>query len=157
MVVSLKWIPLDAETYLGAKEYVDTAVIPLYSITFEDELKESAIIAEFLTLLTRHLERQFTGRIFLIPPFVYLKDQHKEKTFKDLKSWEEVIGKSGFKHIFYITSESDWKQYEKSLDGSLVWIPSVPLENMNDVQKMSIIDSQIRQLFHLLTEKWSEK
>ena len=26
----MKWIPQDIETYLNAKEYVDTAVIPLF-------------------------------------------------------------------------------------------------------------------------------
>ena len=30
----MKWIPQDIETYLNAKEYVDTAVIPLFSVSF---------------------------------------------------------------------------------------------------------------------------
>ena len=38
----MKWIPQDIETYLNAKEYVDTAVIPLFSISFGDDMKQSA-------------------------------------------------------------------------------------------------------------------
>jgi hypothetical protein len=152
----MKWIPQEIETYLNAKEYVDTAVIPIYSVSFGDEMKQSAAMAEFITLLTLHLERQFTGRLLLIPPFTYLKNEKCEIVINDLKIWEENIEKSEFKHIFYITSESDWKLHEENLTGSLIWIPSIPLEGMNETQKLSIIDSQVKQLLNLFTRKWHE-
>jgi hypothetical protein len=152
----MKWIPQEIETYLNAKEYVDTAVIPIYSVSFGDEMKQSAAMAEFITLLTLHLERQFTGRLLLIPPFTYLKNEKCEIVINDLKIWEENIVKAKFKHIFYITSESDWKLHEENLAGSLIWIPSIPLEGMNETQKLSIIDSQVKQLLILFTRKWHE-
>ncbi|MDQ0197520.1 YpiF family protein [Neobacillus ginsengisoli] len=152
----MKWIPQEIETYLNAKEYVDTAVVPLYSVSFGDEMKQSAAMAEFITLLTHHLERQFTGRLLLIPPYTYLKNEKSEIVINDLKKWEENIERSEFKHIFYITCESDWKIHEDKLAGSLIWIPSIPLENMKESQKMSIIDSQVKQLLELFTRKWHE-
>jgi hypothetical protein len=73
-----------------------------------------------------------------------------------MKKWEENIKKNEFNHIFYITSESDWKLHEKDLTGSLIWLPSLPLEHLNDQQKISLIESQVKQLLSLFTQKWQE-
>jgi hypothetical protein len=152
----MKWVSKDIETYFSAKEYVDTAVIPLFSLSFGNEIKQSASNAEFITLLTNYLERQFTGRLVLFPPFTYLKNDDHVKVLSDLKKWEENIEKNEFKHIFYITSEIDWKKYENEFTGSLIWLPSLPLEHLNDSQKNSMIESQVKQLLSLFTEKWHE-
>jgi hypothetical protein len=152
----MKWVSKDIETYLAAKEYVDTAVIPLVSVSFGNEMMQSASSAEFITLLTSYLERQFTGRLLLLPPFTYFKSDHPEDIVLQMKKWEENIKKNEFKHIFYITSESDWKLHEKDLTGSLIWLPSLPLEHLNDQQKISLIESQVKQLLSLFTQKWQE-
>lgn len=146
----------DIETYIEAKEYVDTAIIPLYSVSFGDEMKHSAEAAEFITLLTNLLERQFTGRVVLFPPFTYLKNDDNERVINELKSWEDNIVKNDFKHIFYITSESDWKLNDTKLSGSVIWIPALPLQSMEESQKVSLIDSQVKQLLNLFTQKWQE-
>lgn len=152
----MKWVSTDIETYSTAKEYVDTAVIPIYSVSFGNEMKQSASSAEFITLLTTYLERQFTGRLLLVPPFTYLKSDSQEDILLQLKKWEENIQKSEFKHIFYITTELDWKNFEKELTGSLIWLPSLPLEHLNDSQKISMVESQVKQLLSLFTQKWHE-
>lgn len=152
----MKWIPQEIGTYLSAKEYIDTAVVPLYSISFGDKMKESAAITEFITLLSNHLERQFTGRLVLFPPFTYLKMEENEGALNQLKNWETNIEKSEFKHIFYITSESNWKMHEEKFSGSFIWLPALPLENLNDSLKHSMIDSQVKQLIDLFIQKWHE-
>ncbi|MED4204205.1 YpiF family protein [Neobacillus mesonae] len=152
----MKWIPQDVETYSNAKEYVDTAVVPLYSVLVGGGIKQSAAAAEFITLLTNHLERQFTGRILLFPPFTYLEQEQEGKELTDLQSWEENIYAAGFKHVFYITSNLEWRRKEGELKGSLIWIPAIPLEHMNDSQKLPVIDSQVKQLLTLFTQKWHE-
>jgi hypothetical protein len=152
----MKWLAKDIETYLGAKEYVDTAVIPLYSISFGTEMTQSASSAEFITLLTNYLERQFTGRVLLFPPFTYLKNESLDDELTELKKWEENIKKSEFKHIFYLTSESEWKMQEDKLSGSLIWLPSLPLEHLQDSQKISMIESQVKQILSIFTRKWKE-
>ena len=150
----MKWVPQEVETYLKAKEYVDTAVIPLYSVAFGDEMKQSAGMGEYITLLTGHLERQFTGRILLFPPFTYLKNNQTDKVINDLKNWEANIEASEFKHTFYITTESEWKMHEQNFTGSIIWLPALPLEFMEDAQKMSLIDNQVKQLLNIFTQKW---
>jgi hypothetical protein len=153
----MKWIPQEVETYLQAKEYVDTAVIPLYSVSFGDEMKQSAAMAEFITLLTSQLERQFTGRLLLFPPFTYLKNNQCEKVINELKNWEANIETSEFKHIFYITTESEWRMQEQKFAGSIIWLPALPLEFMDVSQKVAMVDSQVKQLLNLFTQKWHEK
>jgi hypothetical protein len=152
----MKWISKDIDTYLNAKEYVDTAVIPLIAVSFGNEMSQSASNAEFITLLANYLERQFTGRLVLFPPFTYLKNDDSEIILNQLKNWEENIEKNEFKHIFYITSESDWRLQEDKLSGSLIWLPSLPLSALNEQQKNSMIESQVKQLLDLFTRKWHE-
>jgi hypothetical protein len=152
----LKWVSKDIDTYIKAKEYVDTAIIPLCSVSFGDEMKQSATQAEFITLLTNLLERQFTGRTVLFPPFTYLKSQSEEIDVNRLINWENHIVKNEFRHIFYMTSDSDWKLHESKLSGSVIWIPALPLEQMEESQKVSLVDSQVKQLLNLFTQKWHE-
>lgn len=152
----MKWIPGEVETYLQAKEYVDTAVVPIYSVSVGGDMKQSAAAAEFINLLTAHLERQFTGRMLLFPPFTYLKNVDTEKVLWDLQNWESNILEAEFKHVFYITSDLDWRALENRLKGSLIWLPALPLEQMNDSQKITMIDSQVKQLLSFFTQKWHE-
>jgi hypothetical protein len=42
------------------------------------------------------------------------------------------------------------------LAGDVIWLPSIPLEHMNEPQKLSVIDSQVKQLLVLFTQKWHE-
>lgn len=152
----MKWIPQDIETYLNAKEYVDTAVVPIFSVSMGGEMKQSAAAVEFITLLTGYLERQFTGRLILFPPFTYLNSKNCESNLSDLKEWETSLTEGEIKHIFYITSEIDWRAREEELNGTVIWLPSIPLEHMNDTQKLAVIDSQVKQLLGLFTQKWHE-
>ncbi|MEH7415150.1 YpiF family protein [Neobacillus drentensis] len=151
----MKWIPQEVETYLNAKEYVDTAVIPVYSLSFGEEMKQSAAAFEFISLLTGYLEKQFTGRILLFPPFTYLKSDNMENVIDELIKWENVVLQSEFKHLLYITSELDWRMYENRVGGSLIWLPSLPLGNMSEPQKVEVIESQVKQLLSIFTQKWS--
>nr|WP_263325913.1 YpiF family protein [Neobacillus sp. Marseille-Q6967] len=152
----MKWISKDIETYNSAKEYVDTVVIPLCALSFGNEMKQSSSNIEFISLLTNYLERQFTGRLVLMPSFTYLKSSNMEETLVQLRQWEAAVQNSDFKHIFYITSEPDWKMVEDKLSGGLIWMPSIPLEGLNDSQKASIIESQVKQILSIFTRKWQE-
>ncbi|WP_042355275.1 YpiF family protein [Bacillus rubiinfantis] len=151
----MKWISQDVETYLHAKEYVDTAVIPLFGVTVGDGMKESAAAAEFITLLTTYLERQFTGRIFMFPAFTYFGGTSEDENLAKLQRWEANLS-AHFKHIIYVTSDFGWRDIEDKLHGTLLWLPAIPLEQMSDTQKIAMIDSQVKQLLTVFTHKWRE-
>ncbi|MBT2677724.1 YpiF family protein [Bacillus sp. ISL-35] len=151
----MKWVAADVEMYQKAAEYVDTAIVPLLPVSFGEDMKQNASMAEFTRILTSQLEKQFRGRIFLLPDFVYIKED--EGSQDALKNWENTLLDKHFNHIFYVTSDSRWRQREKDLKGSVLWIPSLSLDQMPDEQKVAIVDGQVKQLLSLFTEKWDEK
>ena len=53
------------------------------------------------------LEREYKGRVLLLPAFTYLVESQKRKrSFARMdKSFEK-----GFKHIAYVTSDFSWKE-----------------------------------------------
>lgn len=152
----MKWTPHDIELYSKSKEYVDTAVISLYPVSFGEDMKQSASMSEFLILLTNQLEKMFTGRLLTLPPFTYLKNGNNGQWLPLLKQWEKNLQEEKVKHIVYLTSDSDWKKNEDELDGFLIWMPSLPLENMDDSQKFTLVQSQVKQLQDLFAQKWQE-
>lgn len=153
----MKWVSKDMEMYLGAKEYVDTVVLPLFPISFADDIKQSTSMTEFISLLTNQLERQFKGRILMLPGHTYLSNSPDEELLRGLKVWEHEFLKQEFKHIFYVTSDSNWRTVEDELEGTLLWLPSLPLEQLDEKSRMSILGDQIKQLENLLVKKWQNK
>ncbi|MGV2938451.1 YpiF family protein [Mesobacillus sp. LC4] len=151
----MKWVAADVEMYQKAAEYVDTAIVPLLPVSFGDDMKQNASMAEFTGILTSQLEKQFRGRIFLLPDFVYIKGN--EGSLNALKEWENTLLDKQFKHVFYVTSDSNWRQQEKELIGNVLWLPSLSLEHMQEQQKVAIVDDQVKQLLSLFTEKWEEE
>ncbi|WP_147533778.1 YpiF family protein [Bacillus marasmi] len=153
----MKWNPEDVEIFQKAKEYVDTAVIPLLPVTFNSgEMGQAAGMSEFITLLSGQLERQFKGRIFLFPGHAYLKEEVEEKLLEDLLKWESKLLENGFSHVFYLTSDYLWKSVESRLSGSVIWLPAIPMETMQEAQKVSVVESQVKQLLMMFTEKWNK-
>jgi hypothetical protein len=150
----MKWVAGDIEMYREAAEYIDTAVIPLMPVTFDLDMKQFAQMAEFVALLTTQLEKQFRGRIFLMPGYVYMKQSNG--ILAALQEWETALLDKHFQHVFYVTSDSSWKQHEKELGGELIWLPSLALEHMPEQQKVAIVDDQVKQLLALFTQKWRE-
>lgn len=75
----LKWIVKDVEQFEQAREYVDTGVIPLLSISAAKEMKTVVEQGEFIELLSMELEREYKGRVLLLPAFTYLVESQKMK------------------------------------------------------------------------------
>ena len=52
----MKWIAKDIEMFDGAREYVDTALVPLVGISFSEGIKQSASTSEYITILSNEIE-----------------------------------------------------------------------------------------------------
>ncbi len=76
---NLKWIVKDVEQFEQAREYVDTGVIPLLSISAAKEMKMVVEQGEFIELLSTELEREYKGRVLLLPAFTYLVESQKNE------------------------------------------------------------------------------
>ena len=51
----------------------------LYPISLDEKIKQTAEMTEFITLLSMQLERQFKGRLILLPGFIYLKSTNGDE------------------------------------------------------------------------------
>ncbi|KON87244.1 hypothetical protein AF332_10715 [Sporosarcina globispora] len=150
----MKWISQDIDMFLKEKQYVDTAVLPLLPVSFGDDIKQSVAMTEFISLLSVQLERQFRGRLIMLPGYAYLKSSGEDSLLSGLGQWETELRSQGFKHIFLLTSDSMWKTLEDRLEGGLIWLPSLPLEHMDENYRNSILDDQVKQLLNVFVQKW---
>jgi hypothetical protein len=153
-VGKMKWNSEDIDIYMNSKEYVDTIVLPLYPVSLDDQMKKTAEMTEFITLLSAQLERQFKGRLIMLPGFTYLKSRNGDELYNDLLKWEQEFIENGFKHIYYVTSDSDWKIFETTFKGSLIWLPTIPLQQMDEQYRNTILEDQVKQLFSLFVQRW---
>lgn len=150
----MNWNGKDTELFQQQKEYIDTVIVPLIPISFEPDMKQTASQYEFIQLLTMLLEKQFKGRMLLVPPVSYMKKQSGEEKVAAINEWANEFDRAGFKHTFLFTSDSDWKLVEEQIEGTLIWVPSVPLEHMEDSYKYSLIEEQAKQFVNIIVQKW---
>ncbi|MDW0109070.1 DUF2487 family protein [Sporosarcina aquimarina] len=148
----MNWNAADMNTFLQQKEYIDTLIVPLIKVeTNESLMKTSASATDFLMNLSTYIEQQFKGRIMVAPPFAYSPSMNS-KEFGEVLSKD--IAKSPFRHVFYLTTDAEWTSLE--LHGKVLWLPAIPLENMDERLKNSIFEDQLKQLLPLLTEEWKK-
>ncbi|MBS4217313.1 YpiF family protein [Bacillus sp. FJAT-49711] len=148
----MNWSSKDITLFNAEREYIDTAVIPLMHVALDDGIKRAAEQGEFIQLLSVHLERQFKGRILVLPPFTYFKEPDYKRD--ELIDWSKRAKEAGFSYVFYLTSDPKWKALNKDLLGSLIYIPSIPLENMDEHYKHSVIDNQLKSLIEDIIKAW---
>ncbi|MFZ4452292.1 YpiF family protein [Salibacterium aidingense] len=152
----MKWSTDDIPLFVKEREYVDTAVLPLLPIDFGDGIRQSGAMTEFITVMSAEIEKQFRGRMLLVPSFTYLAQRDIKECRREVEEWIQEMKKEKMKHIILITADSSWKKVESELDGLLVWMPLVPLENMDTAYKKQVISEQIKQLLPLVMDKWKE-
>ncbi|WP_404442454.1 YpiF family protein [Sutcliffiella horikoshii] len=152
----MKWTSKDISQYVQAKEYIDTVIIPLMPISFGDNIKTIASHGEYINILSYELERQFKGRVILLPPFSYVEKDQAEKKVVQLNNLSFHIKENNIKHVFLMTSDSSWNQQEQQLEGKLVWLPAIPLEDMEEKYKQKIIQDQMNQLLPMFIQKWQD-
>lgn len=151
----MKWTAKDLDMYMQSKEYVDTVLIPLVPLSFGAQMKQTGSMNEFLTILSLELEKQMKGRILLLPTFHYLSDELDK--IKRLKGWANEVKENNFKHVFFLTSDFEWKKEERELENNLVWIPAIPLEGLEIEQAREMINQQVLQILDIFTYNWKNE
>jgi hypothetical protein len=152
----MKWTSKDISQFVQAKEYIDTVVIPLTPISFKDNIKTVASHGEYINILSYELERQFKGRVILLPSFSYVESQPMDEKMAQINYLTSHIREGSIKHVFLLTSDSMWSQKEQEIEGKLVWLPAIPLEDMEEKYKKKIIQDQMNQLLPMFIQKWQD-
>ncbi|MCT4480014.1 YpiF family protein [Peribacillus frigoritolerans] len=151
----MKWTAKDLDMYMQSKEYVDTVLIPLVPLSFRGQMKQTGSMNEFLTILSLEIEKQMKGRILLLPTFHYLSGELDK--VKRLKRWANEVKENDFEHVFFLTSDFEWKKEERELENNLVWIPAIPLEGLEIEQAREMINQQVLQILDIFSYNWKNE
>ena len=150
----MKWISNDVDLYNQAKEYIDTAVVPLIAVSVGSDFKNTVSKGEFINLVSMDLERQLKGRVFLFPTYSYLKKS--ENVIENLIEWKTELQQE-FKHVVFLTSDTELKEEKnEQLEGKLIWLPTIPLENMDENLKRKLLQDQVEQILNILLQSWNK-
>ncbi|MGM0897426.1 MAG: YpiF family protein [Bacillota bacterium] len=141
----------DIDLYANQKEYVDTAVVPLIELDLSAHgMKASANASEYMQSLTAILEKQFKGRILLLPPVSYAQATDRTKLAEDLQA---ELQKTSFQHVFYLTADAQWRAMDDL--PNVLWLPAIPTGDMDQTFKKSVMEDQLRQVLPLFTKEWT--
>lgn len=152
----MKWNKKDISQYKEVKEYVDTLILPLLPITLDTnkDAEKFAWQGELIDLFSAELERNFTGRIFLMPSYQYINASDREKEIERINYWVQDAKTNPFQHIFFLTLDHHWKKYETNLDGTLLWFPAMASGDPTSKEFQTVIKDQVNQLSELIRSYW---
>ncbi|MCP8968765.1 YpiF family protein [Ectobacillus ponti] len=150
----MDWIVKDIQLYEQAREYVDTAVVPLIPVSLGADVQSIVQKGEYISVLTRELEHEYRGRLLRLPEFSYMT-VHAEAEQQRLRDWTDHLLESGMRHVVYVTSDYSWKEADLP-KGTLFWLPALPIEQLDSKAKREVIHSQIREMMTILTKKWEK-
>ncbi|WP_156289225.1 YpiF family protein [Oceanobacillus salinisoli] len=152
----MKWRNRDLAQYVKAKEYIDTAMIPLipFQLVNDQGMETDSFQSEVLSLLSNEMEKELSGRILLTPNYNYIRAANMEMEKDRLNMWVKDIQKQPFKHIFFLAFDSKWKKMEKELDGTLIWLPGVQTGELQSKEMQQMLRDQVSQIGELIRSYW---
>lgn len=152
----MKWIKDDIEKYVEAKEYVDTAIIPVqaFQLSKDEQLVKDTFAGEVLSIYANEIEKELSGRLLLTPAYTFNKQSNIEKEVARLNEWVADIKEQPFDHIFILTLDLDLKKVEKDIDGNLLWFPGMQPTDLQSQESVQMIRSQIEQISELIRSYW---
>ncbi|HHY73182.1 MAG TPA: DUF2487 family protein [Bacillus bacterium] len=153
----MKWISTDIEMYMKAKEYVDTVVVPLVPISLQGEISTICEMGEFITILSAELEREYKGRMVLLPAFTYLKNEETTALIERINLWNRTLVDSGVKHVILLTSDPDWKLNEKDVQATLLWVPSISFHDVDKKYIEQMLKSQLKPIQTIVMNLWMKE
>ncbi|WP_134698991.1 DUF2487 family protein [Ammoniphilus sp. YIM 78166] len=138
----MRWTLEDMKTYEGAKEYIDTALIPIYYLS-PSELGVAKVQEQrWMEEICVYAERQLTGRIVLFPT-LYLLKQETESI--------PPFQADSFPHVLFVTTE---ESMEKSLAG--LNFSAYFLERKEDEEDLSVMVKEGKKLTQKIMELWKK-
>ncbi|WAA10568.1 DUF2487 family protein [Fervidibacillus albus] len=149
----MRWNAEEAAVYFQSKEYIDTALIPVISLSFEDGKIGSGDENEWIQWISMEIERQFKGRILLLPPLTYVHTFEKGERNNWFKLWVESLNGQCFNHIVLIGTD-DLRSVTETLDCEYFQVPRVPLLHVEKQYKVSMMEHEVKQLLPRIVELW---
>lgn len=153
----LKWTYNDIQQFIQAKDYIDTAIIPLVPFSYEtdEELKKYTFQSEAMYILMSQIEKHFKGRVLLLPVYHYMKQNTLELEVERLKAnVGELTQQQPFKHVMLFTFDNKWRKHYSELNGELIWLPAPTENDLNQIETQQMIQSHANELKTLIKDQW---
>jgi len=144
----LRFKPSDVETARRESAYIDTLIIPLIPVGFEEDMLAFSECSEMALAVSAEAERQLSGRAMLAPAFSYVGDV----PVSGIERWKEAAGAGQFRFITLITADLRWK--ETPVEG-LIYVPRLSLDAMSGDQRGQMITNFVGQVLEQLAKRWT--
>jgi len=137
----MRWTLEDMRTYEGAKEYIDTALIPIYRLP-PNELGIAKVQEQrWLEEICVYAERQLTGRIVLFPTLYLIEGTESLPRFQA----------DAFPHVLFVTTE---EQLEESL--TTLNFSAYLLDRKDDEEDLAVMVKEGKKLTQKIMELWKK-
>ena len=143
----MKFDGIDAMKSLTERQYVDTLVVPLVELAFDEDMVRKAEGNEVIQAVALETERQLSGRTMLSPTLSYVDVDAGRATA------EAVLTKavsSGFSHVLFISSDLRFKGSELPI----MFVPPLALKGMSGEQSHTMVQNFATQVITELSSRW---
>jgi hypothetical protein len=92
------------DRYIDAKEYIDTAILPVIRLDLSESMKNSLQQSTALLTLLTYIEEQLQGRVMLLPMLTYIEKDSGMLSIQ-ITEYTDYIKKHGFEHVVIASFE----------------------------------------------------
>jgi hypothetical protein len=99
----MKWELTTADQFIEAKEYIDTAIVPLIRIELGEQFKPSLKNSTWITGVASGIESKLMGRVMLFPVYSYTGLEKEEHLISNLNTYANHLQQHGFENVIFLT------------------------------------------------------
>ena len=127
-------------------EFIDTAIVPLVNIDFNNEVQNNANNLELMQFITIQLEKQLKGRLMITPVLTLIGDN-----YDNIEEYKTQLLDYGFKNIVLLSFTA------LDLDDvSIIKVNSIPISDMDNDMKLSIINDEVKSVIKEIILVWNK-
>ena len=127
-------------------EFIDTAIVPLVNIDFNNEVQNNANNLELMQFITIQLEKQLKGRLMITPVLTLIGDN-----YDNIEEYKTQLWDYGFKNIVLLS----FTALELD-DVSTIKVNSIPISDMDNDMKLSIINDEVKSVIKEIILVWNK-
>jgi hypothetical protein len=99
----MKWELTTADQFIEAKEYIDTAIVPLIKIELGEQFKPALKSSTWITGVASGIEDKLMGRVMLFPGYSYTGLEKEEHLIANLNTYTNYLKQQGFENVIFLT------------------------------------------------------
>ena len=127
-------------------EFIDTAIVPLVNIDFNNEVQNNANNLELMQFITIQLEKQLKGLLMITPVLTLIGDN-----YDNIEEYKTQLLDYGFKNIVLLS----FTALELD-DVSTIKVNSIPISDMDNDMKLSIINDEVKSVIKEIILVWNK-